>query len=109
MKINPLGIQSYQQINQRENSLSKQVDKNDKAKENIDSVSITRQDEAALSKLAVKISSGSYADFLSPEEKNALDILFSRFKGDTRFGENFVNEKMDMSSKTLGSIVDIKV
>lgn len=109
MKINPIGIQSYQQLTGRQNHAAQRLNDQDKSAVTDKQVKINPQNETTESRVAVKANSGNYADYLSPEERNALDILFARFKNSERFGANFQNEEAPVKQKTLGSVIDMKV
>ncbi len=108
MKVNPIGIQAYEQLTQREQAPGapgeKQVQSTPEKP-----VHITPQAEAASSKLAVKAPAGSYADFLSPEEKQALDLLFSRFRDSGRFGAGYAKDNSSAAETvTVGNLLDVK-
>ena len=105
MKVNPVGINTYQNLTNQEKTAQKPVD--GLAPQSQPAVSSA---EAKTSRLAVKAPSGSYADMLSVEEKQALDLLFSRFKDNERFGAVY-QAKAETTAKveTLGRIIDIKV
>ncbi|HKK20141.1 MAG TPA: hypothetical protein VJ983_01610 [candidate division Zixibacteria bacterium] len=105
MNINPVGIQSYQQINVREDN---QTQKSQDSAAQAQAVSIEPQDLAP-SKVAVKASSGSYAQYLSPEEKNALDLLFARFQNADRFGPGYTENDPSAETGPLGKLIDVKV
>lgn len=109
MTINPIGIQSYQQTARRDNpALAPQADQaRDAAAER--QLTITPQGETAPSALAVRSKSGTYADSLSPEEKQALEILFSRFRDASRFGGELSQDATGRDSQALGNIIDVKV
>jgi len=104
MKVNPIGIQSYQQINR--NDRQPQIEKETPFQLPGDKVTIQPQDEVSQSKVAVKAKVESYDAMLSPQEKQALDLLFSRFKESGRFGYSGTEET---DSKSLGNFVDVKV
>jgi hypothetical protein len=73
-------------------------------------VAIPPQSETQSSRLAVKVEGGSYTDFLSPEEKNALDLLFSRFSDRARFGQKYNHQTAaDEDNGQLGRVIDLKV
>jgi hypothetical protein len=62
------------------------------------------------SKVAVKVNKGSFADFLTPQERTALELLFSRFSDRSRFGLGYADESLPESDgNDLGNIVDVKV
>ncbi|MFQ5454450.1 MAG: hypothetical protein ACE5D6_09735, partial [Candidatus Zixiibacteriota bacterium] len=89
MKINPAGIQFYQQVNKQENQSVQQNSIAGKTHKIDKQITITPHNKSSISKLAVKAGAGNYADFLTPQEKSALDILFSRFKDSERFGPGY--------------------
>jgi len=109
MKINPVGIQTYQQVNHRERPTGPTVDSD--VKPNKDkSISIAPQSETTGSKLAVKAPRGSYTEFLSPEEKQAMDLLFSKYRNSERFGNGYQRDGGNSAIKSsLGNMVDVKV
>ena len=88
MKINPIGIQSYQQVNHQNNSGRTVAPEQDVPRPE-KPVTITPQPESAGSKLAIKTPGGNYAEFLTEEEKQALELLFTRFRDSSRFGAGY--------------------
>lgn len=111
MKINPLGIQSYQQVEKRDNSAAQTALDNLKTQEKTveTKVKLDPQDRLTGSKLSVQAPKGSYADMLSVEERQALDLLFNKFKDSERFGAGFDISKPAINKQTVGNLVDIKV
>jgi hypothetical protein len=112
MKLNPVGISSYQQLGGREATRQAQAESsNQDAGKSQATVAIAPQSESQSSRLAVKIQGGSYADYLSPEEKNALELLFNRFNDKSRFGPSYgrTSSASDGESAHLGNLVDVKV
>mgnify|MGYP001110121339 CR=1 FL=1 len=107
MKVNPIGIQSYQQLN-RQNQPQTPVEKADDSSTK-ESVLIEPQTSLKKSAVAVKGPSGNYAQYLSPEERQALDLLFSRYADSGRFGAGFEADKEAVDNPIVGSIVDVKV
>ena len=108
MKVNPIGIQTYQQLNRKDNENNVPVaEKQTKAVDR--KLSISPQEEVSPSKLAIKANSGDYAQYLSPEERNALDILFARYKETGRFGPTYQKDANQSNDNNLGRMVDIKV
>ena len=108
MKVNPIGIQAYEQLTQREQAPTAPAEKQVQSTPE-KPVSISPQAEAASSKLAVKAPAGSYADFLSPEEKQALDLLFSRFKDSGRFGAGYARDNGTAGeTAAVGNLLDVK-
>jgi len=109
MKINPVGIQSYQQLTGHDRAASRPESgpKTDKADPR---VSITPHDTERVSALAVKPTGSDFSQFLSDEEKSALELLFNRFKDQDRFGAGYRNDTQStMRQGNLGSVVDVKV
>ena len=107
MKVNPLGIQAYQQLAGERQSLATGV-KTSRATEQ--KVVIEPQAPTTRSALAVKAPSGSYAKFLSAEERQALDVLFAKFHDTSRFGTGYAGKSDEAeSAATLGRIVDVRV
>ena len=109
MKINPIGIQSYQQTAQqpRHSAIG-----SDPSGQTVDSskVSIPVQEEAGTSRLAVKLPNENYGKFLSTEERQTLDLLFSRFRDASRFGAGYTRDmEAGNTGQTLGQVVDLKV
>lgn len=108
MKVNPIGIQSYQQLTNKNNQPAQRVDDANLLKTNDEKVTIKPQDSVE-SKIAVKAQNSSFADYLSPEEKNVLDILFNRFKDTDRFGGAFQADNQAEKENNLGQTIDLKV
>ncbi len=109
MKVNPVGIQSYQQIESRNASAHEQVAKKQSSEAEA-VVTIAPQKSQVTSRLAVKAPQGNYADFLTPEEKNALEILFKRFNDPARFGPAYQREADAAGEHPLvGQFIDVKV
>ncbi len=107
MKINPIGIQSYQQLNrQNQPQAPAQKAEDTGVKE---SVLIEPQTSLKKSAVAIKGPSGNYAQYLSTEERQALDLLFSRYADSARFGAGFKADQETADSPTVGSVVDVKV
>jgi hypothetical protein len=107
MKINPIGIQSYQQLN-RQNQPPAPAPKTDDSGVR-DSVLIEPQASVKKSAVAVKGPSGNYAQYLSPEEREALDLLFSRYADSSRLGVGVEADRDGSDGPTIGSLVDVKV
>lgn len=111
MKINPIGINSYQQTTGQEaarrqaTSGSGDTTRTDSAK-----VVIPPQAETDSSRVSVKISRGNYAEYLSTEERQALDLLFSRFADRSRFEPGYSRDlALAEDDSHLGKTVDVKV
>lgn len=109
MKINPLGVQSYQQLARKDQTET--IPKDNKAAEpGNQTLAITPQAETAGSRISVSAAKGGVAEQLSPEEKQALEILFARFKQTERFGPSYRKESSPSNeNSTLGGMLDVKV
>lgn len=108
MQINPVGVQSYQQLNRQEKAttLTKEASQAAESKK----VTIDPTDQASESRLAVKVPRGSYADNLSGAETRALDLLFGRFTDAARFGPGYSDDtKSDATESGMGNVIDMKV
>ncbi len=109
MKINPTAIQTYQQVTHRPPARPAQ-DQKDAGSVEQRNLTITPQDTAAGSELAVTAPEGTYAQYLSDAEKAALDMLFERFADTGRFGAAFTRSSGETSpGQTLGKLIDVKV
>lgn len=114
MKVSPIGIQSYQQLNRNEKPSGQASNTrpqiNDSVIKSGDDNLTIRPAAEETSRLAVKSPKGSYADLLSPQEKQALDLLFSRYRDNNRFGSAYQSvEQSQDNTESLGSLLDIKV
>ncbi len=111
MKINPIGINSYQQTTGQE-SARKQTAGSSKDAAPTDSTKllIPPQSESQSSRVSVKISKGNYAEYLSTEERQALDLLFSRFSDRSRFDPGYSRDLASSEDDShLGKSIDVKV
>ena len=110
MKVNPVAIQSYQQAVRREDSTALKPGEKNEASDSGKNIKISPQNEGVESRVAVKARVGNYADVLTPEEKNALDLLFSRFRDADRFGSGYRHgAPADENENLLGGMIDVKV
>ena len=109
MKINPLGVQAYQQLARRDQTET--VPKDSKADElSNQKLAIAPQAQADGSRISVSAARGSFAEHLSPEEQQALEILFARFSQTERFGPSYRKESAATDeSNNVGGILDVKV
>ena len=105
MKINSIGINAYQemagkaQANKKpvETTVTNQVQKADKIK-------IPGRTDRIGSDLSIKLEGEEYADLLSPEEKQALELLFEKYGGKRgSLNSNANNQQL------LGTFVDVKL
>lgn len=109
MKVNPLGVQAYQHLARQEKPTADRSE-NAITGSGVEKVVIEPQPSVTKSALAVKIPKGNYSKFLSPEERQALDLLFARFSDSSRFGSAYVAETENSDqSANLGRVVDVRV
>ncbi|MFH1687344.1 MAG: hypothetical protein ABIE70_07460 [bacterium] len=111
MKINPIGLQSYQESVRRDNQPTNADPSQVSPQPTTDkTVKIRPQDEAQRSRMAVRAPRSTYADNLSPEEQRAMELLFSRFRDAGRFGPGYVADPgtTDQATPGLGGLVDVK-
>jgi len=107
MQVNPIGVQSYQQLNRQD----KPNDAANGAQSTVaepKKVTISPQEQPTESRLAVKVPRGSYAENLTEAETRALDLLFSRFNETGRFGPGYADGDGNAAEATVGRIVDLK-
>jgi hypothetical protein len=103
MKVNPVSIQSYQQIAQRDRTANNaQAIKSEEQ-----SLTIKPEKSTVSSALAVKLPNSTYADYLSAEENQALEILFGKFRASGNFAPGSNNNATDETA--VGKIIDVKV
>ena len=109
MKINPIAIQSYQQTVLREQSSPASNQEAVPQGKTERTVEIKPQDVAQRPRLAVTAPRATYADEITPEERRALELLFSRFRDPSRFGAGYAQGAADAGSIShLGAMVDVK-
>lgn len=109
MKVNPLGVQAYQQLTRQEKPTAERPEAAT-IKSGDENVVIKPQPAITKSALAVKAPSGNYSKFLSVEERQALDLLFARFSDNSRFGAApSASAENSQPGANLGRVVDIKV
>lgn len=110
MKVNPIGVQSYQELVKRDQAPApKPQQEAEASKDMIKPLNIKPQDEAQRSRLAVKAPRASYADNLSEAEQRALDLLFTRFRDTGRFGPGYkTGDETGGDDSPVGNFVDVK-
>ena len=109
MKVNPVAIQSYQQAVRRDDAAALKNSEKNQTTHADKAVKIAPQNEGAESRVAVRARVGNYADILTPEEKSALDLLFSRFRDSDRFGPGYQHSSTTEENNLVGGIIDLKV
>ena len=109
MKINPLGVQAYQQLNRQDRPPVPDAQRQSTAATGNPTV-VEPQNPSDKSALAVRGPSGSYAQYLSEAEREAIDMLFARFGDNSRFGfSGRAESTAGEPEKTIGRLVDVKV
>jgi hypothetical protein len=109
MKVNPLGIQAYQHLTRQEKPAADRPDSAIRGAGE-EKVVIEPQSPVTKSVLAVKVPEGNYSKFLSVEERQALDLLFSRFSNSARFGTAYAADTEPANqAANLGRVIDVKV
>ena len=110
MKVDTIGINSYQQLTGQETNRQKGTENSEELAQAQKTVTIPVQEQSESSRLAVKAPSGSYAEFLSPEERNALDLLFSRYSDRAAFNRDYSPKSNNNENDShLGNTIDLKV
>jgi hypothetical protein len=109
MKVNPVSIQAYQQLTRRETPAT-QTESSQKSAAT-DRVVIEPQKNTVGSSLAVKAPSGTYAEYLTPEENQALEMLFAKFRGTAeRLGSGYQDDVDNAGADAhVGRMIDVKV
>ena len=108
MKINPVAIQSYQQISKQNRPVSHEDAEATRVAAG--TVEIQPQEKDGSSKLAVKANVENYAKLLSPEEQQAMELLFGKFNDTGRFGAAYNADPTAADEPgPLGRIIDVKV
>lgn len=103
MKVNPVAIQSYQSLT-RSDKQAREIPGQDTPAGETRPVPVEPQQSVG-STLAVRGPQGTYADYLSDGEKEALELLFARFHDTGRFG----HAASGATESTVGRIIDLKV
>lgn len=101
MKINPLGIQSYQSPT----TTRPQTEKKPGTTPNDAKEVVTPQPEGTPSAVSIKATPTDFGSLLTEPERKAMDALFARFKENGKATGN-VGSEID---RGLGKFVDIKV
>ena len=101
MKVNPIGIQNYQQsVNNRPQSAKAEAQ--DRA--GTQGLAIEPKSKVEASKVAVQGPSGTYDKYLTDNERKALDMLFSRYAH--RPGKS---DSTEQPASAVGQVIDVKV
>lgn len=108
MKINQLGIQSYQTIT-KPDMPTRQTERVAGQQVASDTITLTPQSEAAGSQLAVRPAGNGYADMLSPAEKTALDLLFAKYQERAQMNATYASGGSTATDDGgLGVLLDVK-
>lgn len=105
MKINTIGINAYQEMTGRAQASKRPVEANkSELVQKTGKIQIPGRVDRVGSDLSVKLEGEDYAELLSPEEKQALELLFEKYgdkKGITNSGAT--------DRPGLGTFVDVKL
>jgi hypothetical protein len=105
MKINPIGINAYQEMTghaqaSRKPAVANQAELIQKPGK----INIPGRIDKTGSDISIRLSGQDYAEMLSPEEKQALELLFEKY-GDKRGMPN----SGTINPSGLGTFVDVKL
>lgn len=105
MKINSIGINAYQEMTGRAQANRKPVETNKSEQvQKTEKIQIPGRVDRVGSDLSVKLEGEDYAKMLSPEEKQALELLFEKY------GARRGNENSNATNRPeLGTFVDVKL
>lgn len=105
MKINSIGINAYQEMTGRAQANKKPVETNNAEQvKKTEKIQIPGRVDKVGSELSVKLDGEDYAEMLSPEEKQALELLFEKY-GDKRG----ITNSSTANRPGLGTFVDVKL
>ncbi len=107
MKINQLGIQSYQTIN-KPDVQPRYTERIAEQQKSADTITLTPQSEAAGSQLAVRARGNGYADLLTPTEKTALELLFAKYQERAQNNATYGAGANSNPDAGLGVLLDVK-
>jgi hypothetical protein len=108
MKINAIGIDAYRQATETQSGRKSIASQSENKTEQTEKIKIPGQGNTVGSKLSVRLKSGTFLDQLSGEEKQALELLFDKFR---QMGVDETAYKKDGSTKQahLGKVIDVKL
>jgi hypothetical protein len=104
MKISSVGINAYQEMVEPRQSMKNPPPASPEQNTVTKSVHIPDRVDRVGSRLSIKLENGDYSKILSPEEKQALELLFKKF-GDGRG----LSDISATSRPALGNFVDVKL
>jgi hypothetical protein len=82
MKVNSIGINTYQQLNDKQQIARRPVENTqNKQAGKIGKINIPVQKDKVGSDLAVKLPGENYMEMLTAEEKEAFEMVFKKFNG----------------------------
>ncbi len=107
MNINSVGINAYRQLD-----TDNQTARRQNAEQTISPssaktpVEITGQTDKAKSVLGVRVNRGAFEEILTPQEKEALEMVFEKFRSAAALTATY--ERDGQTEKTrLGTMVDV--
>lgn len=108
MRINPAGIQVYQQQTEADRLQRLNKDQAKVKESELAAPAQPKEVEQSLSQVGVKAGSNISREMLSDEERAALDMLFARFQNNSRF-QSVRQGVSPESDARPGQVIDIKV
>ena len=107
MKVNSIGIDTYRQTMNKPAVDNKPVADGKSQVNAGQKIEIPGQPDKISSSLAIKLKSGAFADMLSAEEKEAIELLFAKYQNGNR-GSAYSSDGA-ASQAHLGNVVDVKL
>jgi len=105
MKINSVGINAYQEMMGKANANKKPVETTKTEQiQKTEKIKIPGRTDKIGSDLSIKLAGQEYAEMLSPEEKQALELLFEKY-GDKKG----ILDSNTTNRPGLGTYVDVKL
>ncbi len=108
MKINPSAIHTYRQLEQQNRPVAVAVEAGEQALAGR-MTAISPQNAHAGSRVAVSAPKADYTEYLTPEERQAFEVVFHRFHGPTRIERAYQPDQPTPAHGLLaGRIIDVK-
>ncbi|MFH2037245.1 MAG: hypothetical protein ABIJ45_12645 [Candidatus Zixiibacteriota bacterium] len=106
MKINPIGIEAYRQTMEKSKTdVRPQIEKNAETSKS-SAVHLPGQANKIGSKLANKLESGTFADMLTTEEKQAFEMVFEKFRQIASADGSYRHDG-ETNLQSVGNFVDV--
>lgn len=101
MKVNPIGIQSYQSLENTDRQKAAQQKQTEQTGQDL---TIQPKATELKSAVSVKAPDGDYANLMTEKEREAMQVLFARFQNNPRFSGANQNEE-----QFIGRMLDVRV